>query len=520
MDVHMQEVDRVPRRLLSLDTEALSHIASFLSLESLAAVAATCKELRDVAFEPSFWCNLKHTMWGGPRAASTSTSTASASADARRHIAEFVRLAGGYRGMCRQEMPEDENGLPHDADSRNREPAKWLKLTHTMQLRGLEPHPPRECVIEYRGSSDDAQHGPVGCAALQQRAWPWPGSRVLYYEAHVLDAGEQGYIAIGWGQRSFPGRCRQPGWEQHSYGYHGDDGRAYHRSGFGKPFGPTFGTGSVVGTGLVLPDLSPHDCKPACPRNGKIFYTLNGSLLGFAFREVRCADSLVPAVGVHSPGERVRLRFGGEPSTLFRSAPPTSPRPFLFDLHSLIAKLGAYAPNGHVGPVTDATMGTEVAVDQKLQVDYSPPYKIPSCVDVRGHKRRVKFWRQTCQMMACQGPFRDEPNVLLTCGCASVCLGCYSELRASANPACPNCEEPLYPDEDGIPEALQIMWKLMRAQDDVSEETLDELRTFARCHTGDRLHPSWGADSIRDLDADQLRHLCSIVLHQLLADYQ
>jgi hypothetical protein len=40
---------------------------------------------------------------------------------------------------------------------------------------------------------------------------------------------------------------RLPGWEAHSYGYHGDDGHAFHGSGTGRSFGPGFTTGDVVG---------------------------------------------------------------------------------------------------------------------------------------------------------------------------------------------------------------------------------------------------------------------------------
>ena len=36
---------------------------------------------------------------------------------------------------------------------------------------------------------------------------------------------------------------RLPGWETHSYGYHGDDGMAFHSCGTGKPYGPVYATG-------------------------------------------------------------------------------------------------------------------------------------------------------------------------------------------------------------------------------------------------------------------------------------
>ena len=37
---------------------------------------------------------------------------------------------------------------------------------------------------------------------------------------------------------------RLPGWEPHSYGYHGDDGHAFQGSGKGRAYGPTYTTGS------------------------------------------------------------------------------------------------------------------------------------------------------------------------------------------------------------------------------------------------------------------------------------
>ena len=36
---------------------------------------------------------------------------------------------------------------------------------------------------------------------------------------------------------------RLPGWEAHSYGYHGDDGMAFQSNGTGKKYGPVFATG-------------------------------------------------------------------------------------------------------------------------------------------------------------------------------------------------------------------------------------------------------------------------------------
>ena len=42
---------------------------------------------------------------------------------------------------------------------------------------------------------------------------------------------------------------RLPGWEPHSYGYHGDDGMAFESCGTGKSYGPVFATGLHLLTG-------------------------------------------------------------------------------------------------------------------------------------------------------------------------------------------------------------------------------------------------------------------------------
>ena len=60
------------------------------------------------------------------------------------------------------------------------------------------------------------------------------------------------------------------GWEKQSYGYHGDDGHSFCSSGTGKPYGPTFTTGDVIGCCINLID---NTC----------FYTKNGVNLGEFF---------------------------------------------------------------------------------------------------------------------------------------------------------------------------------------------------------------------------------------------
>jgi len=71
----------------------------------------------------------------------------------------------------------------------------------------------------------------------------------------------------------------------------------------GREYGPTFGPGDTVGCGL---DVSQHT----------IYFTKNGVVIGSAFQGVPCSDEhtpLLPTAGLHAPGERVRLNFGGSP---------------------------------------------------------------------------------------------------------------------------------------------------------------------------------------------------------------
>ncbi|KAJ9520786.1 hypothetical protein QJQ45_013966 [Haematococcus lacustris] len=120
---------------------------------------------------------------------------------------------------------------------------------------------------------------------------------VYYYELTCVDQGEHRKIAIGFAEKGFK-MNRQPGWEPHSYGYHGDDGQVYHAAGKGEAYGPTFGTGDTVG---------------ACLHQGHqtLFFTKNGVRLKTAFRGV--TGRLYPTIGLHSKNEHVRLNFGDMP---------------------------------------------------------------------------------------------------------------------------------------------------------------------------------------------------------------
>lgn len=89
---------------------------------------------------------------------------------------------------------------------------------------------------------------------------------------------------------------RLPGWEPHSYGYHGDDGHAFHGSGLGRAFGPRFTTGDVVG---ALLDRGQHTIS---------FYKCVEGGGGRLYQQVLCV--LVLRQAEHC--RRVQVEWGGE----------------------------------------------------------------------------------------------------------------------------------------------------------------------------------------------------------------
>lgn len=74
------------------------------------------------------------------------------------------------------------------------------------------------------------------------------------------------YMGVGLSEKNVS-LNRLPGWDQTSYGYHGDDGNFFASSGKGVEYGPTFTTGDVIGCGLNFVTR-------------EIFFTKNGQHLG------------------------------------------------------------------------------------------------------------------------------------------------------------------------------------------------------------------------------------------------
>jgi len=288
---------------------------------------------------------------------------------------------------------------------------RYRRMAAIVQARIETPTEWAACITplqaEYRGTLADANDDrTVGVAIAPTPLCPLPFGgtqdsdglvRVLYYEARVVDAGEHGFIAVGWCRALFPMVGKQPGWERNSYGFHGDDGRAYHATGWGKLFGPTFSTGDVVGTGLVIPspsvqgktDLgwidSPH-----------IFYTLNGSLVGAPFKDVKHPEILHAAVGLHSPGEKVELNFGAcglQDAANIQPGSPSQQMPFIYDIQAHAEKLALGIVQAFEGAPTAAASWPPAAATPTVDGQWrahlglgilaSAPHHDPTTIHVR-----------------------------------------------------------------------------------------------------------------------------------------
>ncbi|ETW07413.1 hypothetical protein H310_01936 [Aphanomyces invadans] len=122
-----------------------------------------------------------------------------------------------------------------------------------------------------------------------------PRSNVFHAQQGILP--ELNCVAIGVADQDFNVIRNQPGWRGMSFGYHSDDGHAFHRSSHGQPYGPTFGCGDTVGC-LLLDHSS-------------IVYTLNGQAAGPPI-PCRPTSPLFPVVGVDT-SDAIEWNFGQNP---------------------------------------------------------------------------------------------------------------------------------------------------------------------------------------------------------------
>ncbi|KIJ45239.1 hypothetical protein M422DRAFT_30095 [Sphaerobolus stellatus SS14] len=179
------------------------------------------------------------------------------------------------------------------ADTYMRIPTRW---SDTDRWASLTVSPDgRE--LTFHGSSNSGEKD----AAAARTNYPIPAAcGIYYYEIEILNKGQKGHIGIGFGHRSVK-LNRLPGWEPKSWGYHGDDGNSFASEKEGKPFGPKFTIGDIVGCGI---DFS----------TGRAFFTRNGSLIDPCFENIGSdRGELYPTVGLRTPNESIRTNFGQDP---------------------------------------------------------------------------------------------------------------------------------------------------------------------------------------------------------------
>nr|XP_015815167.2 SPRY domain-containing protein 3 [Nothobranchius furzeri]XP_015815168.2 SPRY domain-containing protein 3 [Nothobranchius furzeri] len=204
----------------------------------------------------------------------------------------------------------------------------WARL-HDIKVTGT--------LLEYVGKGKSIVD--VGLAQARRPL----NTRFHYYELEIASSGEKCYIALGLARRDYP-KNRHPGWSRGSIAYHADDGKLFHGSGVGDPFGPRCFEGDIMGCGIMFPrdfnlDDDPDEWdmdvvpKPRGVQNDlyanndeddeeeeeeveegddlerrkvMVFFTRNGKVVGR--RQVSLpAGGFYPTVGMMSTGEKVRV---------------------------------------------------------------------------------------------------------------------------------------------------------------------------------------------------------------------
>mgnify|MGYP001028601307 CR=1 FL=1 len=121
-------------------------------------------------------------------------------------------------------------------------------------------------------------------------------------------------IAVGLANDIFDCERKMPGWDEHSYGLHSDDGKFFHGSSNSDSSTMTtpFGEGDTIGCGILYrydDVLDPtieravgRDASDLSGTSSRIFFTRNGKLIGIApMIEKKCSTAtFYPCIGVDS----------------------------------------------------------------------------------------------------------------------------------------------------------------------------------------------------------------------------
>ncbi|XP_035243000.1 SPRY domain-containing protein 3-like isoform X1 [Anguilla rostrata] len=205
---------------------------------------------------------------------------------------------------------------------------EWGRL-HDVHVSGT--------LLEYTGKGKGIMD--VGLAQARRPL----STRSHYFEVEIVDAGEKCYIALGLARRDYP-KNRHPGWSRGSVAYHADDGKIFHGSGVGDPFGPRCFEGDIMGCGIMFPrdyildsedDSDDEDYFEVRPKQRRVqnvlylndedeeedgeemeqehegrkvmvFFTRNGKIIGKR-EAVVPTGGFYPTIGMLSSGEKVKV---------------------------------------------------------------------------------------------------------------------------------------------------------------------------------------------------------------------
>lgn len=221
----------------------------------------------------------------------TSTLTSNPPLSTSSSNAHLPRIPPSHRGMTHDIIEREPPIMP---DYLPPLPTQW---SSTDKYSGLELSPDGRDV-RYTGPTHKHDHE---AAALRADNPMPPQCGIYYYEIRIESKPKEGMIGIGF---SSPRASveRLPGWEQESWAYHGDDGKSFfgESQGQGRPYGPVFGVGDIVGCGVNF-------------SSGTAFFTKNGNYLGVAFHDLRNVK-IYPSVGMKKhPLVHFKTNFGQEP---------------------------------------------------------------------------------------------------------------------------------------------------------------------------------------------------------------
>jgi Ran-binding protein 9/10 len=147
--------------------------------------------------------------------------------------------------------------------------------------------------VKYSGAASKAE---IEAASVRADYPMSPACGLYYFEVTLHSKSKDTAIAVGFSTAE-ASLERLPGWETHSWGYHGDDGKMFSGEHAGRTYGPTFSTNDVVGCGVDF-------------NLGQAFFTVNGRELDTCFRDLKDVRPF-PTVGMKKwSGASVSVNFG------------------------------------------------------------------------------------------------------------------------------------------------------------------------------------------------------------------